>query len=306
MFSHRRTASYWIAPALVPTAFASSGGKSVRRTRGAVVIALIVGIVLLAGWRNSRVDPVVRAARVALPNWPAGASPVRVALLGDLHLGNASTDEARLTRVIAQVDRLRPDLVLIAGDLVAGYGAEAARTQADAIGRQLARLYPRLGTIAVLGNHDNGSDPALLARALRRAGVTVLENAAVRRGALLIGGAGDTVSGHARLGGVLNDMRRLERTGAGPRVYLSHSPDIIGWLPRGRSLLLAGHTHCGQVVLPLIGPLFKASRTHGNRYLCGVIRSGARTVIVSAGIGTSNVPIRFGAPPDLWLLTIGP
>ena len=134
----------------------------------------------------------------------------------------------------------------------------------------------------------------------------MLENKAVRRGPLLIGGSGDTVSGHAKLGGVINAMRRLERGGPGPRVYLSHSPDIIGWLPPGRALLLAGHTHCGQVVLPLIGPLFDASRTNGNRYLCGVIRSGARTVIVSAGVGTSNTPIRFGASPDLWLLTLGP
>lgn len=277
------------------------------RTRGMIVmLLLIVGGVLVAGWRNSRVDPVVRTARVALPDWPAGAPPVRVVLLADLHLGNASTDEARLARVIARVDRLHPDLVLIAGDLVAGHGAGAARTQAGAIGRQLARLHPPLGTIAVMGNHDNWSDPTLLARVLRRAGVAVLENAAIRRGPLLIGGSGDTVSGHAKLGGVINAMRRLERTGPGSRVYLSHSPDIIGWLPTRRSLLLAGHTHCGQVILPLIGLVFEASRTHGNRYLCGLVRSGAHTVIVTAGIGTSNVPIRFGAPPDLWLLTLGP
>lgn len=169
-----------------------------------------------------------------------------------------------------------------------------------------ANVRPPLGTVAVLGNHDNWSDPQIVAKALRRHGVTVLENSAVRRGPLLIGGSGDTVSGRARLGGTLLALRQLRREGAGATVYLSHSPDIARWLPAGPALLLAGHTHCGQIVLPLAGALFEVSRENDNTYRCGLVRRDGKTVVVTAGLGTSHVPLRLRAPPDLWLLTVGP
>lgn len=276
------------------------------RVRWSAVLLTALAGLTLAGWRNSRAEPVVRTATIALADWPTGASPLRVLLLADLHLGNGSTDAARLARVVDQVDGLRPDLILLAGDLVAGYGAQAAASQAGILRAQLGRLHPPLGIVAVMGNHDNETDPALLARTLRDAGATVVENGAVRRGPLLIGGSGDTVSGHAKLGGTLNALRRLTSAAPGARIYLSHSPDIVRWLTPGPSLLLAGHTHCGQVVVPLLERLMPVSTVNGNRYRCGLIRDGARTVIVTAGIGTSNVPLRFGAPPDMWLLTLGP
>lgn len=69
--------------------------------------------------------------------------------------------------------------------------------------------------------------------------------------------------------------------------------------------MLAGHTHCGQVALPLIGPLSTMSR-YGRRYACGVVREGARTLVVTAGLGTSGIPLRLGAVPDMWLVEIGP
>jgi hypothetical protein len=67
--------------------------------------------------------------------------------------------------------------------------------------------------------------------------------------------------------------------------------------------VLAGHTHCGQIVLPLIGPLETGS-DYGRKYVCGVFRSGLKTLIVTAGLGTSHIPIRIGAPPDIWLISV--
>lgn len=282
-------------------------GETRRWALAATVAAsCALALALAAGWRASRADPVVRMAAIGLADWPRGAPAVRVALAADIHLGNASTDPRRLARVVALVNGARPDLVLIAGDLVAGYDPAAARREGPALRAALARLRAPLGVVAVLGNHDNESDPGAVARALQGAGATVTENAAVRRGPLVIGVSGDTVSGHARLGGALNGMRRLLAAGPGARLYLSHSPDIVRWLPPGPALLLAGHTHCGQIMLPLIGAPVAVSRVHGDRYRCGIVRNGNRTVVVTAGIGTSNLPLRWGAPPDLWLLTLGP
>ncbi|MBO9621801.1 MAG: hypothetical protein J7500_03725 [Sphingomonas sp.] len=76
-------------------------------------------------------------------------------------------------------------------------------------------------------------------------------------------------------------------------------------LPARFGLVLAGHTHCGQIVLPLVGALASASR-FGERYRCGIVREPGRITIVTSGLGASVLPLRYGAPPDWWMLTLGP
>jgi hypothetical protein len=85
-------------------------------------------------------------------------------------------------------------------------------------------------------------------------------------------------------------------------IYFTHSPDLFQVLP-SNNLLLAGHTHCGQIVLPLIGSPWTPSQ-FGGTYRCGKVRNESRMVVVTAGIGTTAYPIRFGAPPDWWLITV--
>lgn len=271
-----------------------------RRILLALLLLAAIGAALLAiGWRNARAVPVVRRESVAMTDWPADTAPVTVALLSDIHMESAAIDEARLTAIVAQVNALRPDLVLIAGDFVEGRGAGRSLRAVPILRRTLARLRAPLGIVAVPGNHDYWTDAEPLFAALRASGITVLRNEARRVGPLALGGLDDQSTGHARPSPTLDAMRRLP----GARVMLAHSPDIAPRLPGDVGLLLAGHTHCGQVVLPLIGAPVQVS---AERYRCGVVREGARTTIVTAGLGTSNLPIRFNAPPDLWLLTLGP
>ncbi len=260
-----------------------------------LLLAVSLGGLLLFAFVESRADPVVRRATIALPDWPKGAAPIRVALLSDLHLGNASTDVARLTRIADQVSATRPDLILIAGDLVAGAQVESV----GELALPLAHLHARLGVVAVPGNHDWGVGIDLVRAAMRRAHVTLLQNAAVARGPLALGGLDDEATAHARPKRVLAALARVP----GARVVVGHTPDDAPAFARG--LVLAGHTHCGQVVLPLYGPPIAMSR-YGERYRCGLVREGARTVVIGAGTGTSNLPLRLGAPPDWWLLTLGP
>lgn len=266
-----------------------------------LLLLLAIGAVLAGvGYRNALADPVVRRATIALPGWPAGAPPIRVVLASDVHLGSKAMDPPRLARMARIIAALEPDLVLLAGDFMDDRGRDKARA-APSLTPALRGLRPRLGTVAVLGNHDHWTDPQAVARALRAAGVTVLDNQAVRRGPLSLGGVDDAFTDHADLPATLAAMRRTP----GARVLLSHTPDIAPRLPRDVTLLLAGHSHCGQVVLPLIGAPVLPLET-GARYLCGLVREGARTTIVTAGLGTSNAPIRLGAPADLWVLTLGP
>jgi predicted MPP superfamily phosphohydrolase len=261
----------------------------------AIVLAAAAALVAL-GYRNARADPIVRRATIALPDWPAGGPPVTVALLADIHIESATMDARRLDRIVAQVNALHPDLIALAGDFVAGSDEEEAVRAAPLLTAALSRLEAPLGTVAVLGNHDHWTDPARVRAALDRAGILVLDNAAVARGPLAVGGVDDPFTGHARIAPTVEAMRRLR--GAG--VLIAHSPDAALGLPSGVHVVLAGHTHCGQIVLPIVGAPVEVADP---RYRCGLIREPERTVVVTAGLGTTDLPLRFGAPPDVWLVT---
>jgi predicted MPP superfamily phosphohydrolase len=220
-------------------------------------------------------------------------------LISDVHIGNMAMDGARLSRIVAQINALKPDIVLIAGDFVYGHDPVAARGYAQDLIVPLSALRAPLGVVATFGNHDEWTSPGPIGVALARAHITVLHNEAIARGPLAIAGIGDAFSGHADPFATAVALNALP----GARIALSHSPDIAPHLPSGINVFFAGHTHCGQAVLPFIGPVSKVS---SDRYLCGIVRDGTRTTIVTGGLGTSGVPLRYGAPPDLWLVTLGP
>lgn len=272
------------------------------RVRRFLLVMVALGLALL-GWCywTAIADPVVRETAVALPDWPAGAPPVRALLMSDLHVAGPDMPPERLARIVEQANALRPDIVLIAGDFISDRRV-STRTYsfAEAVA-PLAGLRSRLGTVAVLGNHDHWRNAAEARAALRQIGVRVLDNDAVAAGPLAIGGLDDAFTHHQDLGAMLNALRTLP----GARIVLSHSPDPFPALPRDMTLMLAGHTHCGQIRLPLIGAVSTMS-AYGDRYACGLIRENGRTLIVSAGLGTSILPLRLGAVPDMWLIRLGP
>lgn len=259
---------------------------------------LAAGLALL-GWSywTAVADPVVRETAVALEGWPEGEPSVRALLISDIHVAGPDMPPSRLERIVDRINALAPDLVLIAGDLVSDRRA-ATRTYAlaEAIA-PLAALRPRLGTFAVLGNHDHWRDAAEARRTLQAARINVLDNSAVAAGPVVIGGLDDAFTGHDDLPAVLAQMRRLR----GARILLSHSPDPFPDVPREIGLMLAGHTHCGQVRLPWIGAVSTMSE-YGQRYACGRIDEAGKVLVVGAGLGTSLVPLRLGADPDMWLI----
>ena len=101
---------------------------------------------------------------------------------------------------------------------------------------------------------------------------------------------------------VRQTLGRMKALGGVP-ILLSHSPDPFPSLPARIRLVLAGHTHCGQIRLPLLGPLATES-AYGDRYACGFMQENGRSLVVSAGLGTSILPLRIGAVPDMWLVML--
>lgn len=115
----------------------------------------------------------------------------------------------------------------------------------------------------------------------------------------MIGGLDDAFTHHDDLRSTLRAMAEL----GGEPILLSHSPDPFPSVPGGVKLMLAGHTHCGQIRLPLIGALSYMSE-HGDKYACGVVVENDKTLVVGAGLGTSVLPLRLGAVPDMWIITV--
>ena len=291
-----------------------SGGLMTNRSvwrwlaYGTGVSLAAFAILIAIGMHNAQSKPIVRRITMHMAGLSDGSRPIKVALLADIHLGNTAMTQTRLTDTVEQINASRPDLILLAGDFVTGHDAERATDRAAGLTQPLARLRAPFGVIAVLGNHDYWTAPTAVRTALSRAGVTVLENQVVRRGPFAIIGIGDRFSGHDNVPSSLIAARRI----GGVPIVLTHSPDLVPDLPVDQPLVLAGHTHCGQVVLPWIGPLVMHApsdhwrQLYNPRYRCGIVRDGTRTTIVTAGVGSGTSPIRIGAMPDWWLITLEP
>ena len=244
-------------------------------------------------------DPVTRRATIAMPDWPKTARPVRIALLSDIHVVGPDMPPSRLARIVEQVNALNADVILLAGDYVSDKRS-ATRTYSGAEGlAPLSGLRARRGVYAVLGNHDHWRDAGEISQALRRANIRILDNEAVTVGGMRLGGVDDEYTGNADLERTVEAIREAP----GAKVLLTHSPDVAPATPKDVTLILAGHTHCGQIRLPIYGALSYVSK-YGERFGCGFITEGSRRVVVTAGIGTSVLPFRLGAPSDVWVLTL--
>lgn len=285
---------------IVPKA-GPKAGKGWHRGLAAVVAAALVGALSVKAMHDTLDDPVVRSTSVTLPGLSRQTGPLRILLISDTHVSGPDMPPERLTRIVAELNQLHPDMVLLAGDFVSDkLVATRHYSTAEALA-PLAGLRARWGTVAVLGNHDYMRGAGPTRAALRKLGIHVLSNSASRVGPLTIGGLGDLTSNDAKVDQTIDAMRHL----GGPTIMLAHQPDSFADLPRDIPLMLAGHTHCGQIAPPLIGPIETGS-DYGRRYVCGVVREHGATLVVGAGLGTSDLPFRFGAHNDVWLITLTP
>ncbi len=267
-----------------------------------LLLVLVSAAVLAKGYWNATRDPVIRIATVAVADWPAGQPPLKLLLLSDIHVAGPDMPPQRLTRLVASFNRLRPDLVLIAGDLVSEKRSATHIYTAAEVVAPLAKLRAPLGVVVAPGNHDHWFEPDALRGELEKRGLRVLQNEAVKLGPLIIGGVDDDYSGHDDVPATLAAMDRLS---PGVPLILTHSPDIVPDVKRPVAAIFAGHTHCGQIRFPFAGALTYVSR-YGDRFACGDMTDNGQRVFVGAGLGTSLLPLRYNTPPDAWLVTLGP
>lgn len=249
----------------------------------------------------------VRRVEVVSAAWRG--EPLRIGVITDTHGDGPHMGAARLKRIAARLNAQRPDVILLLGDYVGGHDNPEDRSdgQNAAVAAGIAALGDLdapLGVYAVLGNHDWWYDGPRVARALEAAGIRVLDNGSVRvdrpGGAFWVGGLSDYAS-EVRLPS-FNDM--LARVSDDePVIAMTHWPDAFAVMPDRVALLMAGHTHCGQVNLPFAGRLLHASEGSA-KWPCGLYEERGRRLYVSGGVGVSMLPVRFRQPPEIAVLTL--
>lgn len=273
------------------------------------IIVAALALFELAYWANVYawlVEPnrlVVREIEIVSDRWQG--APITIAALSDTHVGGPHVDAARMGRIVRRVNALRPDLVVLLGDYAAFHAPEAARSgaeQQEILGgvATFAVLDAPLGAVAVIGNHDVWYGRTSITQALQDAGIAALWNAHVviprAGGDIVVAGLEDDMTGGPDFAAALDGAP------SGDTIVLSHSPDPFPQMPQGPALMLAGHGHCGQVSIPLIGRPIVPLRNA--KYACGLIEENANTMFVTGGIGTSILPVRFLNPPEIVLIRL--
>ncbi|MEO8690097.1 MAG: metallophosphoesterase [Solirubrobacteraceae bacterium] len=242
---------------------------------------------------------VVRRQELVLPAWPAALDGLRVGVMTDLHAGMPHAGLDALARATDVLQAERPDLICLLGDFIDRRAFFSGPIDADALAQRLAVLRAPRGVVAVLGNHDWYAGASRISAALFGVGIPVLEDDAQPAGdGLWTAGVGDYRIRGAHVG------RALARVPANDAVLLlSHDPDVFPLVPARVALTLSGHTHGGQVGIPLLRRHFIPSH-YGERFVQGHVEEDGRHLYVSSGLGTSGVPVRLLRPPEVVILTL--
>lgn len=291
---------YWglwaVWPALAWVAWKMAG--AIRARRVAWSVALLAALLLGAALAWARfIEPVRLVVRETALGRQCG---VQVALISDLHMG-LYMREADLRRIVERLNTLPIDAVLVAGDWTHAPPRDLARTFAP-----LAQL--KHPVIAVLGNHDEQmpGPPVTeeLRDVLRALKVDLIDGRHVPLGRCALMGAGDLYAGSAETD--LSHLR-LEPPAqpAARRVLLTHNPDVAMRMPAGTAaLVLAGHTHGGQVYVPVLTQLMLRRATRG-AFEQGLyeLPNGTR-LFVTPGVGIDLLPLRFLVPPTIDVLSL--
>lgn len=267
-----------------------------------------------AGLAYSLIEPhclTVHNLDVALENLPPECEGLKIAQMSDIHC-SAITSTRFIARAVERCNQLKPDVVVLTGDFVsrrnsyshfsgARIWARPVMHYGHAVSEVLGGLRARDGVFAVPGNHDHsrGNCDAIM-NALAANGIRPLmnENALIRDALPLVG---------------LDDLRagrplfRQAFDGIAPeraQIVLSHNPRLLTSISHRNALMLSGHTHAGQVLLPFVAMRVKPSDVASTPQLKGWYRQGRAQLYVNTGLGSVHFPMRFRCPPEISLFTL--
>jgi len=259
---------------------------------------------------------VVNRYEIKIDGWNPAFDGFRVALIGDIHAGSTYIDEEKLRKIVTMTNAENVDAIFLLGDYVSQNRADRSmRMDPEVLAYALQGLRARYGVFAVLGNHDEWSNPQAVVEALERVGYKVLNGELAEVN--LSNGAKLRILGlpdHTTMGIWRNYSGNARRVtapteGTGDLIVLQHSPDVIpaitGELAISNDIkiMFAAHTHGGQVRLPVIGAPVVPSM-FGQKFTRGFVKDSGINIFVTSGIGTSILPLRFLVTPEIAVVTL--
>lgn len=251
---------------------------------------ILIGIILLC-WSLFVEPNLITIKKYSVPN--KELTGLHVVFISDLHI--KKNDAVRVRRIVELVNAQNPDIVLGGGDYANGHSVKSA-LDFEVLGNELSKIEATYGFYTVLGNHDWWTDGESMRKSFEKVGICVLENssASVNIGNgkyLYITGLGDRDTRDVNLKAALKNT-------VSPRILLTHHPDVFYDVKENVDLILAGHTHGGQVVIPLIGPILIPT-SYPQKFAQGLVEENGNRIIVTKGLGTSILPIRFNCKPEI-------
>ena len=281
------------------------GKRPVWRKRIRIAIAvLLLFIVCLAIW-GTLIEPnrlIVHQETIKIENWPKELIGLRIAVVSDLHTGAPFINDRKLKDIVDKTNTLNPDLIVLLGDYMSPNSWHSHRVEPEVTAAALKNLKAPLGVYSILGNHDWWYSGPKVRRALEESGIIVLDDEVKQirwhdKSFWLVGLA----DFWTRPQFIFETIAKVPP--GSTMIALTHNPDIFSRLPQDVPLLLAGHTHGGQVNIPLIGAPVVPS-DFGSRYAAGHVFENGHHLFVTTGIGTSILPVRFRVTPEIAILTI--
>jgi len=258
------------------------------------VLAAVAAVFLLyAHWETYLVEIV--ATTVTNGKIPAEFAAKKIVYIADIHCGEGF-EIGRLDKLVKTINSLNPDILLLGGDYVSRNGKDTTACFA-----KIPDIIAPLGKFGVLGNHDIEAGKESVKKAMLDAGITPLVN---EQREITVGGAKISIAGVDETWYGNPDGAAATKNSRDFVVFLSHDPGYLEqYAANSSQLLLAGHTHGGQITL--LGIPF-AGLIHGKNYKYekGIFYEPNRTVIVTNGIGTGIVPLRFFARPQINIITL--
>jgi uncharacterized protein len=240
----------------------------------------------------------IKKYNLVTKKWPTSYPDLKIAAVGDLHVGCPSVSIERTQHIVQEINAIEPDIIFLLGDFLTSGVLGGNYIAPQPIAQALSLLKAQYGVFAVLGNHDWRADGKEMWTQLEYAGIKVLENSSVMVEAtseknFWVSGLADDSTRKPDLLKTLSNV-----TTDDPVLMLSHDPASFITMNDRPVLTLSGHTHGGQMALPLIGPVIIPGRAP-LKYAYGHIKEGNRDLIVTSGVGTSVLPIRAFAVPEL-------
>jgi predicted MPP superfamily phosphohydrolase len=291
---------------LRPLPFGENNDRRLRWRRRFRVTILVILIALAASavW-GFFIEPnrlVVHHDAIVIDSWPKELSGLRIAMIGDVHTDVRYINEAKLQKIVDLTNAENPDVIVLLGDFIHGTRNNPDHVEPEVTAAYLKNLKAPLGVFGVLGNHDWWYNGEKVRSAFESQGIPILDDDAKEI----------NWRGHsfwlAGLADLWTRPQHIEQTiGKAPAgstvIALTHNPDIFPTLPQTVPLLLAAHTHGGQVYIPLLGTPVVPSR-FGSKYTAGHVFENNHHLYVTTGIGTSIMRVRFLVPPEIMILTV--